>query len=113
MRSRYLDRVDTLAVVADPARLAALRAPALLDSQPEEAFDRLTRLATRALGVPVALVSLVGPDRQFFKSQTGLAEPWASARQTPLTHSFCQHVVATGEPLVVSDARVHPLVKEN
>src|SRR3954462_5562065 len=113
MHSRYLDRVETLAVVADPERLAALRATALLDSEPEEGFDRLTRLATRVLGVPVALVSLVDEDRQFFKACIGLKEPWNSRRGTPLTHSFCQHAVASAEPLTIEDARDHPLVRDN
>lgn len=94
-------------------RLNALNKTGLLDSAREEAFDRLTRLATRALGVPVALVSLVDNDRQFFKSQIGLPEPWASERQTPLSHSFCQHVVTSAEPLIVNDAREHPLVRDN
>jgi signal transduction histidine kinase len=97
----------------DPTRLAALRATALLDSPPEETFDRLTRLASHVLGVPVALVSLVTEDRQFFKSCFGLPEPWSSARETPLSHSFCQHAVETAEPLVVEDTRVHPLVNAN
>jgi signal transduction histidine kinase len=101
------------AVLSDPARVQALRATALIDSPPEEAFDRLTRLASHALRVPVALVSLVAEDRQFFKSCVGLAEPWASRRGTPLSHSFCQHAVASGEPLVIEDARDHPLVREN
>ena len=100
-------------MLADPARLAALRATALLDSPPEEAFDRLTRLASHVLGVPVALVSLVDEDRQFFKSCIGLPEPWSSRRGTPLSHSFCQHAVASAEPLVIEDAREHPLVRDN
>ena len=97
----------------DPTRLAALRRASLLDTVAEEGFDRLTRLATTVLGVPVSLVSLVDADRQFFKSAVGLAEPWASARQTPLSHSFCRHVVATGQPLVVEDARADPLFRDN
>jgi signal transduction histidine kinase len=99
--------------LAVPTRLAALRATALLDSPPEEAFDRLTRLASRALSVPVALVSLVDDERQFFKSCIGLPEPWSSQRGTPLSHSFCQHAVTSAEPLIIRDAREHPLVREN
>jgi len=91
--------------IQDPERLATLQRASLLDTPPEEAFDRLTRLATTLLRVPVALVSLVDGDRQFFKSSVGLPEPLASLRQTPLTHSFCKHVVASGEPLVLSDIR--------
>ncbi len=100
---------DTLAdILQDETRLDALRRTALLDSPPEEAFDRLTRLATAVLRVPVALVSLVDSDRQFFKSQVGLSEALARARQTPLKHSFCKHAVGSGEPLVVPDARRDP-----
>lgn len=62
---------------------------------------------------PVALVSLVDNHRQFFKSCVGLPEPWAKSRQTPLTHSFCKHVVSTADILSVADARTHPLLKQN
>ncbi|QDV34866.1 sensor domain-containing diguanylate cyclase [Tautonia plasticadhaerens] len=99
--------------LADPARLSALSRTGLMDSPPEGAFDRLTRLAGRVLRAPVALVSLVDDRRQFFKSALGLPEPWASRRQTPLTHSFCRHVVRSNGPLVVPDARLDPLVREN
>ena len=102
-----------LPTLQSPERLATLRRSGLLDSHAEEPFDRLTRLAARVLRVPVALVSLVTEDRQFFKSEFGLAEPWASQRETPLSHSFCQHVVNSGSPLIIPDAREHPLVREN
>jgi signal transduction histidine kinase len=61
----------------------------------------------------VALVTLVEADRQFFKSVVGLPQPWAALRGTSLLHSFCQHVVATGAPLLVQDARGHALVADN
>jgi len=99
--------------LVDEARLAALGESELLDSPAEAAFDRFTRLAAKWLGVPVALVSLVDDRRQFFKSAVGLAEPWASRRETPLSHSFCQYGVTTNEPLIVMDAREHPWLKEN
>lgn len=105
--------VANLEVVRDGARLAALRGLGLLDTASDESFDRLTRLATTVLGVPVSLVSLVDADRQFFASQQGLDGNWAEFRQTPLSHSFCQYVVATQQPLVISDAREHPLVAGN
>ena len=104
---------DVLSVVRDPKRLTTLRELGLLDSPAEKAFDRLARLASRLLHAPVALVSLVDADRQFFKSCIGLPEPWSSWRETPLSHSFCQHTVAAHEPLVISDARDHPLVRDN
>jgi signal transduction histidine kinase len=94
-------------------RLAELEATALLDSPVEETFDRFTRLASTILKTPVSLVSLVDRERQFFKSSVGLQEPWASSRETPLSHSFCQHVVETSQPLCVVDARIDPLFKEH
>lgn len=95
--------------LSDPDRLAALQERALLDSPAEEAFDRLTRLAARILHAPVALVSLVDADRQFFKSAMGLSDALAITRQTPLSHSYCKHVVDSGEPLLIEDAPSHPL----
>ena len=99
--------------IGSAERLEALERTELMDSPPEEALDRLTRLAAAVLHVPVALVSLVDGERQFFKSAAGLPEPWASLRQTPLTHSFCKHAVASAEPFLVCDARDNPLVKDN
>lgn len=97
----------------DPERLQMLVRAGLLDSDSEGALDRMTRFARIVLGVPVALISLVDEHRQFFKSQQGLPEPWATERQTPLTHSFCQHVVTSAQPLIVSDARVDERVRSN
>lgn len=98
------------ASVRDPVRLEALRSVRLLDTPAEEAYDRLTRLAMNLLNAPIAQVSLIDEDRQFFKSAYGIDEPWASARETPLSHSICQHAVDGREPLVIEDARTHPLV---
>ena len=103
----------TAAAVQDPARLEALRRTGLLDSAPDPSFDRHARLAAEVLNAPVALVSLVDEDRQFLKSCVGVDEPAASERETPLSHSFCQHAVAQREPLVVNDAREHPVLKTN
>ena len=97
----------------DPARLAALRRTTLLSASPDAAFDRLTRLATMTLEAPVALVTLVDAERQLLKGCIGLPEPWSSARETGLTHSVCQHVVASNEPLIIADAREHPLVRDS
>ena len=100
--------------VADAGRLAALHRTGLLDTDPDERFDGLARVAAKALHAPIALVTLVDEDRQFFKSCIGLTkEPWASQRETPLSHSFCQHAVAARRPLIVDDAREHPTLREN
>jgi diguanylate cyclase (GGDEF)-like protein/PAS domain S-box-containing protein len=94
-------------------RLDALAATRLLDSDAEAAFDRLTRLASQLLHAPVALVSLIDDRRQFFKSAFGLGEPWSRRRETPLSHSFCQHVVRERSVLRVDDAPSDPRVKGN
>jgi hypothetical protein len=100
--------------IADAGRLAALRRTGLMDSEPDERFDGLARIAAMALHAPVALVSLVDEDRQFWKACIGLTkEPWASQRGTALSHSFCKHAVATRQPLVVDDAREHPALRDN
>ncbi len=99
--------------VFDSARLDELLRLRLLDTPPEEQFDRLTRLAARLLAAPIALVSLVDKNRQFFKSACGLPGPLSSLRETPLSHSFCQHVVASKASLVVDDARQHALLRHN
>ena len=98
----------TATAVQDPERLAALRRTGLLDTPPDPSFDRHVRLAAEVLNAPVALVSLIDEDRQFFKSAIGVEE-----RETPLSHSFCQHAIANREPLIVEDAREHPLLKHN
>ena len=99
--------------ILDEGRLDALARTGLLDSAPAPSFDRLTRLASRVLDAPVALVSLVDRDRQFFKSCVGLPEPWSSSRETPLSHSVCQHVVISRRPLVVRDLREDPELRDN
>jgi PAS domain S-box-containing protein len=103
----------TQSLLTRPDRLAALRRTTLLDTPPEEAFDRLSRMAARLLGTPVSLISLVADDHQYFKSAIGLPEPWASHRTTPISFSFCGGVVSSGEPLVLEDARRHPLLRHN
>ncbi|HMJ12916.1 MAG TPA: diguanylate cyclase [Polyangiaceae bacterium] len=80
-------------------RLAALRRYAVLDTPPERAFDRITALAARLFDVPIALVSLVDADRQWFKSCLGL-----DVRETSRDLAFCAHAILAEEPLVVPDA---------
>lgn len=99
--------------LANPQRLKQLEIRRILDTPREEVFDRITRLASQTLHAPIALLTFVDDHRQWFKSAVGLSEPWQSRRETPLSHSFCQYVVAFARPLVVSDARSEPLVKDN
>lgn len=80
-------------------RLGELKDLGLLDSEAEERFDRFTRLAKRLFGVPVALISLVDSDRQWFKSRQGL-----DATETPRDVSFCGHAILGSEIFVVENA---------
>ncbi|WP_123071921.1 GAF domain-containing protein, partial [Massilia aurea] len=85
---------------ADEARrLQVLIDLELLDSPPDERFDRITRLAARMFDVPTALVSLIDADRQWFKSRVGLALP-----ETPRSTSFCAHAILQDDVMVVRDA---------
>jgi diguanylate cyclase (GGDEF)-like protein/PAS domain S-box-containing protein len=99
--------------VRSQTRLRVLARSELLDSAAEETFDRLTELGSKLLGAPVCLVTLVAEERQFIKSGFGLEEPWASRRETPLSHSFCKHVVGSGARLVVGDAPRSEIVGDN
>jgi len=101
------------AAVTDRVRVAALRTAGLLDGAPEPVFDRFARLAARVAGTPTALVSVISGEAQHFAGLCGVAQPWADARETPLSHSFCQHVVANAAPLVIEDARVDPVLRTN
>jgi diguanylate cyclase len=99
-----------LETIADGARLAALHELGVLDTAPAAEFDRFTSLVCELLDVPASMISLIDHDRQFHLSARGLAGTWAQARETPLSHSMCQHPVVFGEPFVVGDARTDPRV---
>jgi diguanylate cyclase (GGDEF)-like protein len=83
----------------EETRLEALRSLDILDTKAEERFDRLTRMAKRVFGVPIALVSLVDENRQWFKSCTGL-----STRETPRDISFCGHAILGNQIFIIPDA---------
>ena len=95
-------------------RLDCLRSLQILDTPPEERFDRHVRLARRILGVPIALVSLVDADRQWFKAAQGLV-----ATETGRAESFCGHTILQDSAMVVQDASIdhrfhdNPLVTED
>lgn len=84
----------------EPARLAALHGLRVLDSPREEEFDRLTRWAVSHFEVPIALVSLIDSDRQWFKSACNLDTP-----ETPRDVAFCNYTILSSRPTVVEDAR--------
>ncbi|ALM86077.1 diguanylate cyclase [Bordetella sp. N] len=89
-------------------RLRHLRALRVLDTLPEERFDRLTRLAKRMFGVPIALVSLVDANRQWFKSRQGL-----DATETPRDVSFCGHAILADKIFEIPDARADERFADN
>jgi ribonuclease BN (tRNA processing enzyme) len=89
-------------------RLATLKSVGLLDTPADPRFDRITRLASRFFEVPIALVTLVDADRQWFKSCIGLA-----ISETTRESSFCAHAVTYGTTLVVSDALIDDRFAEN
>ncbi|TRZ98809.1 MAG: sensor domain-containing diguanylate cyclase [Rhodocyclaceae bacterium] len=89
-------------------RLAALEAMDALFTPAEERFDRITRMAARVFGTPIALISLVTRDIQWFKSEHGLG-----ATETPREISFCGHAIHSDDTLVVSDAEQDPRFFDN
>ena len=92
----------------DASRVAALHSLAILDTAPESRFDRLTRLASAMFGVPIALVSLIDCERQWFKSRVGI-----DVQETARSVAFCSHAVEQGEMLVVPDATLDARFAQN
>ena len=80
-------------------RLAALERYEILDTEPEPSFDRITAIAARMLGVPIALITLIDAERQWIKSRVGF-----ELRQTPRSSALCAHTIAQDDLLVVPDA---------
>ncbi len=99
--------------VLDARRLATLRDTGATAPSARGALDDLAELASERLGAPVSLVSLVDDDRQVFAGQAGLDGPLSLVLETPLSHSFCQHVVRADAPLVVADLTQDPVLREN
>lgn len=103
------DRPCADAPFADPApqdeaaRLAALADSGLMDTPPEEVFDRLARLAAQVTACPIALVTLLGAQRQWFKARVGI-----EITETPRDWAFCSHALAAGAAFVVGDAGNDP-----
>lgn len=92
----------------EESRLAALHNLNLLDTEPEERFDRIARIAAEAFDVPIALVSLVDSDRQWFKSCFGL-----DTKETSRDMAFCAHAILEDRVLIVPDALMDPRFADN
>ncbi len=84
----------------EEARLERLRQYQILDTRPSEAFDRISRLASRLLDMPIALVTFIDDDRQWFKSKMGM-----EAVESPRDLAFCAHTICDSKLLLVPDAR--------
>jgi phosphoribosyl 1,2-cyclic phosphodiesterase/DNA-binding response OmpR family regulator len=89
-------------------RLATLHKLGILDTEKEERFDRITRLAAAMFNVPVALITLIDRERQWIKSSAGV-----DVTETSRDEAFCSHVVADRKPLLIQDARNDPRFAEN
>ncbi|MDP2868455.1 MAG: GAF domain-containing protein [Methyloversatilis sp.] len=89
-------------------RLAALNDTALLDTPAELSFDDLTRLASMICGTPMAAISLVDHDRQWFKSRIGIDAP-----ETPRDIAFCAHSILQSDVMMVGDARCDERFHDN
>ncbi len=85
--------------LTEQERLAVLAEYRVMDAEPEEGFDEITAMASMICEMPIALISLVGEDRLWFLSRQGM-----KASGMPREKTFCDHIVATAEPLVVADA---------
>ena len=97
--SDILEMPDASAAEREEKRLQALYRYDILDTPEEESFDRITRLAKLLLQMPMATVTLVDRDRQWFKSRQGV-----SAAETPRNISFCTHAIRNEEPFIIEDA---------
>jgi anti-sigma regulatory factor (Ser/Thr protein kinase) len=97
-----------MTTIDESARLAALRKYRILDTDPERAFDDLTLLASQICETPIALITLLDANRQWFKSKVGL-----SMAETSRSVSFCTHAIEQHGLFVVPDARVHATFRDN
>jgi GAF domain-containing protein len=102
-----------LEVVRRPSRLQALTRIEANAESSAEALDRITRIACRALDVPVALVNLIGTDRQTFMGCGSLPEPWSAMRDMPLDAGWCPFALDVQDAFAFADAREEPGLADN
>ncbi|MCS3903823.1 GAF domain-containing protein [Methylohalomonas lacus] len=100
--------MTTFGHATERQRLSELASYGIMDTAPEANFDRITELAAMIAGTPIALISLVDEKRQWFKAKVGI-----DICETRRSVAFCEHTIMQQAPLQVSDARQHPLFKDN
>ncbi len=99
---------SNITILNEEERIKSLHSLNILDTPPDEKFDRITRTAQIILDVPIALISLVDVNRQWFKSCTGL-----SATETPRSVSFCSHAILNEDVFVIEDAKKDSRFSDN
>jgi GAF domain-containing protein len=99
---------DTMSPSREENRLQLLRSYGILDTEPEEEFDEITRAASLVCGTPIATITLVDESRQWFKSRVGL-----DSSETPREFSFCAHAMQQPETFIVPNAEKDPRFSHN
>lgn len=100
--------MTTFGHATERQRLSELASYGIMDTAPEASFDHITELAAMIAGTPIALISLLDENRQWFKSRVGI-----DVCETRRSVAFCEHTIMQQAPLQVADARQHPLFKDN
>jgi GAF domain-containing protein len=98
----------TLTPSREENRLQLLRSYGILDTEPEEEFDEITRAASLVCGTPIATITLIDESRQWFKSRVGL-----ESTESPREFSFCAHAIEHSEPFIVPNAEKDPRFSQN
>ena len=96
---------DINEILTSRKRLRALDRANILDTPTEAIYDGLTEKILTDLSVPISMVSIVDMNRQFLKSQQGMPDPFATNREMPISHAFCQHTIHHGKTYAINDMR--------
>lgn len=102
------ETLERASAAQEAERLRVLASYAIMDTPPDPVLDGIVRVASRLIGVPIGLVSLLDDHRQWFKARVGL-----DAEETPRDIAFCDTVVRSGHELVVEDANKDPRFASN
>lgn len=100
-------------VLRDPERLQSVAQTGMLDTTASDFFDHVVALAAEALGTPSAAIAVVEEDQQIYWSSFGMESMGVYAHAIPLERSVAQYIVASGQPLIVSDARSDDMLRDH